>query len=322
MPPRHPAGQIDQRLALVFGRVLLGVAVQDGALGLTGLGQRDPIGVLGTRQQPGDHAVLALPNRCGRTFFPHGAVDRLDGDLAGPGRRVRLPAGDQALARLPGGRRQVQRLPDRLIDGLGIQPQHGAQAGGHGRAQMRDVVDLVLVQADSPGQVDLDLVTGGDAADQVGAADPQVLGDGHQGGNVVAGMRILGGQKRVVEIQFAHRDPVGPGRPLRGVVAPDPENLGALGRRGMRLGLSPRDSHRAPEHRRGRHRRVVDDAVDHHRLGLRRHRDRIGRDLGDLPRQVLAAGEVLGAAPGSNVVDAHKPHPTHPAECGKCPVRA
>src|SRR3712207_6851818 len=38
--PAHAEGQVDQGLGLVLGRVLLGVAVQDGALGLAGPGQR------------------------------------------------------------------------------------------------------------------------------------------------------------------------------------------------------------------------------------------------------------------------------------------
>ena len=89
------------------------------------------------------------------------------------------------------------------------------------------MVDLVLVQADPFDEVDLDLVPGRNPPDQVRTADPEVLGDGHQRRDVVAGMGVFGGQKGVVEIQFPHCDTVGPGCPLRRVVAVDPENFGA-----------------------------------------------------------------------------------------------
>ena len=81
----------------------------------------------------------------------------------------------------------MQRLPDRLVDGVGVQPQHGSDASCHRRAEMRDVVDLVLVQADSLGQVDVDLVGGRQAPDQIGAADPHLLGDRRSGGMLSPG---------------------------------------------------------------------------------------------------------------------------------------
>ncbi len=201
-------------------------------------------------------------------------------------------------------------------------PQHGAQAGGDRRAQVRDVVDLVLVQADPLDQVDLDLVAGRDAADQVGAAEAEVLGDGEQRRDVVAGVGVLGGQERVVEIEFAYRDPVRPGRPLRRVVAADAENLCAPGRAAMRLRLGPRGGDRATNHRSRRYRGVVDDAVDHHRPGICGHGDRVRGDLGDLPRQVLAAGKILGTAPSSNLMNAHKPHSTQAQISSKSPINA
>ena len=42
-----------------------------------------------------------------------------------------------------------------------------------------------------------------------------MLGDRQDRRDVVAGMRVVGGQERVVEIEFAHRDAVRPGRPFR-----------------------------------------------------------------------------------------------------------
>ncbi len=82
----------------------------------------------------------------------------------------------------------MQCLADGGIDGLGVQSQHGAEAGRDRRAEVCDVVDLVLVQADSADQVHLDFVGSGDAADQVAAADVELLGHRDQCRNVVTGM--------------------------------------------------------------------------------------------------------------------------------------
>ena len=54
---------------------------------------------------------------------------------------------------------------------------------------------------------------------------------------------------------------------------------------------------------RGADRGVVDDPVDHHGHGLRRHRHRVGGNLGDLVRQVLADRKVVGAAVRPDLVD-------------------
>lgn len=78
-----------------------------------------------------------------------------------------------------------------------------------------DMVDPVLVQAHRPRRVDLDLVAGGQAADQVRAAATGVLGDRENRWDVVTRMRILRGQEGVVKVQLAHRNTVGPSR-IRG----------------------------------------------------------------------------------------------------------
>ncbi len=76
------------------------------------------------------------------------------------------------------------------------------------------MVDLVRVQADRLHQVDLDLVAGGDAAQQGGAVRAGVLRDGEDRRDVVARVRVLGGEEGVVEVELAHGDAVGPGGPL------------------------------------------------------------------------------------------------------------
>ena len=56
----QPAREVDQGLALIFGRVFLGVGVENGALGLALLRQRHRVLRGGAAEQPGDKAVLAL----------------------------------------------------------------------------------------------------------------------------------------------------------------------------------------------------------------------------------------------------------------------
>jgi len=80
---------------------------------------------------------------------------------------------------------------------------------------MGDVVDLVFVQADALHKIDLNFVSRGQPAHKVRARQPAVLGDSQHRRNVVAGMRIVRGKKRVVEIELADGDAVGPGGPFR-----------------------------------------------------------------------------------------------------------
>ena len=289
------------------------------------LGKRHVVRGVRPVEQPGDHAVLALVDRGGARLAAQRAVDRLDRHLAGEGGGVRLPAGDLALAGLPGGGRGVQRLADRLEDRLGREAQQRADAGGGRRAEVCDVVDLVAVQADRPREVDLDLVAGRDTSDQILTGQPvgarRVLGDGRDRRDVVAGMRVLGRQKRVVVVELADGDPVGPRRPLRRHAGRRPlaEDGRAVLRMLRRLGelrqlarwdrvrerLRPRRDDGPPGEGRCRHGRVVDDPVDHHLGDLRVHLDGVGRHLGDLPGELVLARQVLLAAVHTNVVELH-----------------
>lgn len=171
------------------------------------------------------------------------------------------------------------------------------------------MVNLVLVQTDSAGQIDLDLVSGGDAVDQVGTAHPKLLCDRHQRSDVVTGMGVFGGQKRVVEIEFAHRDPIGPGRSLRRVGAVDAKDHRPLSRP---MCLGPGHCDRPTRDRCGTDRGVVDDPIDHHCLGLRGYRHAIGGYLRDLPGQVLGTRKIVSATVRSNGMDQHDRHTTQP----------
>ncbi len=80
---------------------------------------------------------------------------------------------------------------------------------------MSDVVDLALVQANALHQIDLNLVSSGKAADQIGATEAAMLGNRQDRRNVVARMRIVGGEESIVIVQLAHGDTIGPCGPLR-----------------------------------------------------------------------------------------------------------
>ena len=159
---------------------------------------------------------------------------------------------------------------------------------------MGDVVDLVLVQAHSLDEVDLDLVAGGDAVDEVLAADALVLGDCEHSRDVVTGMRVLCGEEGVVEIEFAHGHTVGPSGPFRGeaVAHRQAEDVGA-GVERVGLGLLASVGRSGAAHRGCCHGGVVDDAVDDHLGDVGVDRSRIGCDLGDLPGELIFASQVL-----------------------------
>ena len=239
----HAPRQIDERLALVFGRMLLGVGVEDGALGLAPLGQWHDILRLRTAEQPGDEAILALVGGRRRALAAHRPVDGFDCHLAREGRRIGLPARNLALARLARRRRHMQCLLHRLVDDLHRQAERRADAGGGRRSEMGDVIDLVLVQANALHEVDLDLVGGGQAADEGRTVETTMLGDGEHRRDVVTGVRVVRGQERVVIVELTHRDTVGPGRPFRRDAARREARhaeQGGARLAGMRLGLRPR----------------------------------------------------------------------------------
>ena len=211
----QPARQIDQRLALIFGRMFLGVGIEDGALRFALFRQRHDIFRLGSTKQPGDKAVLALIGRRRRAFAAHHAIDGFDGHLARECRRIGLPARNLALARLPRGGGDVQRLLHRLIDRLGRQVEQRADAGRRRGTEMGDMVDLVLVQANALHQIDLDFIGRSQPAHEIRAGRAAMLRHRQQRRNIVAGVRIVGRQERVVEIEFADGDAVRPCGPFR-----------------------------------------------------------------------------------------------------------
>jgi hypothetical protein len=308
--PAHAEGEIDQRLTLVFRRMLLGVGVEDRALGVARRGQRHDILRLGAIEHPGDDAVLAFIDRTRRALAAHGAVNSLHGELAGMARGIGLPGADLALAALAGGGRHMQRLLDGLVDDVGRQAQQRADASGGRWPEMRDMVDLVLVQANRLDQIDLDLVADGEAPEQRHAIGAALLGDREDRRDIVARMAVFGGQEGVVVVEFPHRRTVGPDRPfgMHPNIGPEAED-GRAACSGMGLRLITRRRHRMAVDRSDRHRGVVDDAVDDHlgNCGLDLHRVR--RDRRYLPGKLVLPLKPIRLGMNPNLVFDHRRHP-------------
>ena len=170
----------------------------------------------GPAEQPGDEAVLAFIGRRRRAFAAHHAIDRFDRHLAGEGRRIGLPARNLALARLARGGGDVQRLLHGLIDRLGRQvraacrcrPLPRGRDGRYGRSCVRAGR---CPSPDRPGS----RRPAARPRTQIRARGAAMLRHRQHRRDVVAGMRVVGGEERIVEIEFAHRDAIGPGRPFR-----------------------------------------------------------------------------------------------------------
>ena len=63
-------------------------------------------------------------------------------------------------------------------------------------------------------EIDLNFVRHHKAAQQVRAGPAHLLRHREQGGNVIARMRIIRGEKSIVHVEFTHGHAVGPGGPL------------------------------------------------------------------------------------------------------------
>ncbi len=185
-------------------------------------------------------------------------------------------------------------LLHRLVDDLLLQAEQRADAGGLAGTEMGDVVDLVLVQRDGADEIDVDFVASGDAADQVAAGLPHGLRHREDRRDVVAGMRIVLRQERVVHVEFAHRGAIRPGRPFGtdALAGRDTEHRGGVLVRMPERHVA-RGYHRMAVDRADRHGGVVDDAVDDHGGNVALHRHAVGGDRGDLPGELILALQVV-----------------------------
>ena len=137
------------------------------------------------------------------------------------------------------------------------------------------------------------------------AAAAGVLGDGEQRWDVVARVGVLGRQERVVEIELAHGDAVGPRSPFgldmhprraaedRRSPRPDgpdrPDCRVPAGRESVAQGLGAGVGDRATPEGGGSDAGVVDEPVDHHLGNLGLHWHGVGCHHGQLPGQLLLA---------------------------------
>src|SRR4029079_10976444 len=124
--------------------------------------------------------------------------------------------------------------------------------------------------------------------------------------DVVAGVRIISGEKRVMEIELADGDAVGPGCPLRliSLIARQAEDRRARRLR-MGLRLRPRGRDRMPRDRGSGDRGVVDDAVADHLGHLVLDTDRIRGNGRDLPGELIGAVEPFGGFVAADPVVFH-----------------
>ena len=156
------------------------------------------------------------------------------------------------------------------------------------------MVDLVLVQADRLDQVDLDLVAGGEAADQVGTAGrPQCCATARIGGMLSPGCEYSAARKVSWKSSSRTATPLAHAA-HSGENVPSTPNTVAPG--GVRGGPAPGArafDDRTAGQRGGGDRGVVDDAVDDHLGDVVADLHRVGGHLGDLPGEVLVPGESL-----------------------------
>ena len=123
-------------------------------------------------------------------------------------------------------------LLNRLVNNIGVQFEQSTETGGNGRAEMSDMIFFVLVEANTPHESNLNLVSHGNRMKQPLAGQTALLRDRQQRRDVITRMRIIRSEKSVVHVQFAHGDTVGPGRPFRRIGAVDAEDPRPLPRAG------------------------------------------------------------------------------------------
>ena len=190
----------------------------------------------------------------------------------------------------------MECLADGLEDDFLVQVEHGADAGCRSDTEVRHVVDLVFVQADALDQVDLHFVCGGDAVDEVLAADALVLGNCENGRDVVTGVRVLLREEGVVEVEFADCNAVCPCCPFGGhaVVGGQTEDVGT-GSQLVRHGLLARRGGGLAVDRCGGNGGVVDDAVDDHVLNVSVDRNRVDGNFGHLVGELVFVCQLFRA---------------------------
>ena len=179
-------------------------------------------------------------------------------------------------------------LLHRLVNRVRVQPEHRAEAGSGGWAQVRDVILLVRVQADAAYEIHLDFVGDGEAVQEVCTVTSALLRHGEQRRNVIRRMRVIRREERVVHVEFAHRHAIGPRRPfaLKTLLVGDAKDRRPARAR-MRQRLRARIGDGGAIDGGDGDGGVVDDAVDDHLRDLRQQGSLVRGDGSELPRQLL-----------------------------------
>ena len=200
----------------------------------------------------------------------------------------------------------MQRLLHGLVDDVGGQAEQRADARRGRWPEMRDMVDLVLVEANRPDEIDLDLVAGGEPAHERPAIGAALLGHREDGRDVVAGMAVFGGEEGVVIVELADGGAVGPGGPfgMHPHIRTEAEDGGAAGA-WMGSSLIPRRRHGVAVDRRDGHRGIVDDPVDDHLGDGCLDLDRIGGHFRDLPGKLALPLQPVCLGMNPNVMSDH-----------------
>lgn len=170
---------------------------------------------------------------------------------------------------------------------------------------MCHVVNLVLVQAHTFHEVDLDFIAGSDAPDKVSAAQPLMLGSSKQRWDIIPGVRVFSSQESVVVIQLADCSAIGKRGPFGRVSTIHTKYRGASLSYWVCLSHDAGRGYRATRYGRRAHGRIINNAVDDHIGGLGGNLYRIRGYFCHLVRQVLLIGEILSGFMGSYLVVLH-----------------
>jgi len=133
-----------------------------------------------------------------------------------------------------------------------------------------------------------------------------MLSDGKDGWDIVRGVGVVGSEKRIVEVEFAHGHAIRPRGPFGGyalVLRQAEYRRAPLRRMAQRLGTGI--GHRTARERCRGDAGIVDDAVADHLDDKALDRGGVGRHLGDLPGELRLPLEALGRRVGADVVQLH-----------------
>ena len=92
------------------------------------------------------------------------------------------------------------------------------------------MVDLMFMERDTFHEINLNLVSGGDAAQQIVTGTIRRLSNGDNRRDVIAGMGEIRSEESIVHVELANSGSIRPGRPFRtnAMIGRYPEHGGAI----------------------------------------------------------------------------------------------